>query len=82
MWRTTRWLQPWIGVILLGLGGFIGLLALSRGDLKAAAPALVGVGGASLIARATHGGRRWGFLLSGFAIAVVLFAMAVGDFSR
>jgi len=76
VFRSTRRLQPWIGIVLLALGGFIGLLALSRGDLKAAAPALIGVGGASLIARATHGGRRWVFLLVGLALAIGLFIFA------
>ncbi len=62
--------------MLLGLGAFIGLLALSRGDLKAAAPALVAIGGVSLIARATHGGRRWLFILAGLGMGAALFYYA------
>ena len=75
MWRSIRRLQPWVGVVLLGLGGFIGLLALSRGDLKSAAPALVAVGGVSLIARATYGAQRWILIAVGLGLALALYAL-------
>lgn len=73
-----RRLQPWLGALLLGLGTFVGLLALSRGDLKAASPALIAVGGASLIANATYGRRRWAFVLASVAAAVAAFAATEG----
>ena len=75
MWRMIRRIQPWVGVVLLSLGAFVGLLALSRGDLKAAAPALIAVGGVSLIARATYGARRWLLILVGFGLGAALFAV-------
>jgi hypothetical protein len=72
----ARRTMPWLGAVLLGLGAFVALLAVARGtQLRDVAPAFLAVGGVSLIARGTSGARRWWFLASSLAAAVLLFSL-------
>lgn len=70
-------LQPWLGVPLLGVGGWFGLLMLERGvPAQGVAPALIGVGGIMMIAKGSRGGRRLLFLFAALGLAILLFLLS------
>ncbi|MEM1023350.1 MAG: hypothetical protein AAF627_20180 [Myxococcota bacterium] len=69
--------QPWLGVPLLAVGGWFGLLMLERGvPAQGVAPALIGVGGVMMIAKGSRGSRRLLFLVAALAMAGLFFQLS------
>jgi hypothetical protein len=73
----ARRLQPYLGIPMLALGGWLGLLMLERGvPAQGVAPALIGVGGLMMIAKSTHGPRRLAMLTTALALSLTLYALS------
>lgn len=70
--RWTERLLPWVGAGLLGMGALQATLVALRSpaaDLRVLGTGLlIAGGGFSLVARGTHGARRWAFWLGGLLL--------------
>jgi len=72
--RWTDRLVPWVGATLLAMGTLQAALSALRGgdDLRVLGTGLlISGGGFGLVARGTHGARRWVFLLGGAAAGFI-----------
>jgi hypothetical protein len=74
--RWTDRLLPWVGTGLLTMGAFQATLVVLQGkatELRVLGTGLLIMGGGfGLIARGTHGARRWAFIVGGLGLGAAL----------